>query len=147
MKVCVTENALQFVTELTLQTLSGHKVYSNCFAPINDHSTEHISLPDWADLMLIAPATANVIGKMANGIADDALSTTYLAMAKPVLVAPAMNNNMYSHAAVQRNLRTLTSDGCLIIDAEEGELACGTTGKGRMAEPETLLQAIIKSLT
>ena len=104
-RVTTTHNALQFVTELTLQTLSGNKVYTDVFAPTNDHSTEHISLPDWADMMIVAPATANVIGKMACGIADDALTTTFLAMRKPVLVAPAMNDKMYLHPAVQRGCR------------------------------------------
>ena len=84
-KVTTTKNALEFVTELTLQTLSGNKVYSDVFAAINEHSTEHISLPDWADVMIVAPATANVLGKMANGIADDALTTTFCAMRKPVV--------------------------------------------------------------
>ena len=83
-RVATTKNALEFVTELTLQTLSGYKVYSDVFAAINEHSTEHISLPDWADLMVVTPATANVLGKMANGIADDALTTTFCAMRKPL---------------------------------------------------------------
>ena len=99
--VCTTRNALQFVTPLTLETLSNNQVYSDVFAPHNNHQTEHISLPDWADLMIIAPCTANVIGKMAAGIADDALTTTFLAMTKPVLVAPAMNDKMLVHPAVQ----------------------------------------------
>lgn len=138
-KVTTTKNALEFVTELTLQTLSGNRVYTDVFAPTNDHSTEHISLPDWADLMIVAPATANVIGKMANGIADDALTTTFLAMQKPVVVAPAMNNKMYAHPALQRNLSILGSFGHVtVMPCADGFLACGTTGTGRMQEPEVI---------
>ncbi len=133
--VVTTKNALQFVTPLTLETLSNHQVYSDVFATHNEHNTEHISLPDWADLMIIAPCTANVIGKMANGIADDALTTTFLAMQKPVLIAPAMNDKMYTHPAVQNNLATLQGfENVTVLDCAEGQLACGTTGKGRMQE-------------
>lgn len=140
--VCATRNALQFVTELTLETLSNNRVYSDVFAPHNEHQTEHISLPDWADLMIMAPCTANVIGKMASGIADDALTTTYLAMRKPVLVAPAMNENMYLHPAVQRNLQIINDySNTTVLDCDSGFLACGTTGKGRMQEPEQIKEA------
>ena len=110
-QVTTTKNALEFVTSLTLQTVSGHKVYSDVFAAINEHSTEHISLPDWADLMIIAPATANVLCKMAHGIADDALTTTFAAMRKPVLIAPAMNTNMYENPVTQDNLEILRRYG------------------------------------
>ncbi len=142
-RVVTTQNALQFVTSLTLETLSNNKVYSDSFAPHNEHQTEHISLPDWADLMIIAPCTANVIGKIANGIADDALTTTFLAMQKPVLIAPAMNDKMYAHPAVQKNISTLQSwENITILDCAEGSLACGTNGKGRMQEvPEILAVA------
>ena len=147
-KVTTTANALQFVTDLTLQTLSGNKVYSDVFAPTNDHSTEHISLPDWADLMIVAPATANIIGKMANGIADDSLSTTFLAMQCPVIVAPAMNDKMYAHPALQHNLETLASfPNVTVLPCAEGFLACGTTGTGRMLEPEEIFTATEKRLT
>ncbi|MBR1808453.1 MAG: bifunctional phosphopantothenoylcysteine decarboxylase/phosphopantothenate--cysteine ligase CoaBC [Paludibacteraceae bacterium] len=140
--VCTTRNALQFVTPLTLETLSNNRVYSDVFAPHNEHQTEHISLPDWADLMIIAPCTANVIGKMAAGIADDALNTTFLAMLKPVIVAPAMNDKMLQHPAVQRNLQTIREyPNVTVLDCDEGFLACGTQGKGRMQEPEDILQA------
>ncbi len=146
--VCTTKNALQFVTPLTLETLSNNRVYSDVFAPHNEHQTEHISLPDWADLMVVAPCTANVIGKMASGIADDALTTTFLAMRKPVLVAPAMNENMLAHPAVQRNLQTIRSySNVTILECDEGFLACGTTGKGRMQEPEDILEVAICALT
>lgn len=147
-RVATTKNALEFVTELTLQTLSGYKVYSDVFAAINTHSTEHISLPDWADLMIIAPATANVLGKMANGIADDALTTTFCAMRKPVVVAPAMNDKMYRCPATQEAMRHLSGwDNITMLDCAEGELACGTSGRGRMQEPAALLEAVYYALT
>ena len=141
-RVCTTRNALQFVGELTLRTLSGEPVYSDVFAADNNHSTEHISLHDWADLMIVAPATANIIGKMANGIADDALSTILLAMNKPVIVAPSMNTNMFTHPAVVHNINTISSwDNVTVMGSPEGFLACGDTGAGRMAEPEDICEA------
>ena len=147
-QVATTKHALEFVTSLTLQTLSGHKVYSDVFAAINEHSTEHISLPDWADLMIIAPATANVLCKMANGIADDALTTTFAAMRKPVVIAPAMNTNMYESPATQKAINELSTwDNITMLDAASGELACGTTGKGRMQEIETIVAASEYALT
>lgn len=147
-QVTTTKNALEFVTCLTLQTVSGHKVYSDVFAAINEHSTEHISLPDWADLMVIAPTTANVLGKMASGIADDALTTTFAAMRKPVLIAPAMNDKMYESPATQHAVETLKQwDNIIMLDCAEGELACGTSGKGRMQEVDTIVAAIDYALT
>lgn len=147
-KVTTTRHALEFVTELTLQTLSANKVYSDVFAAINDHSTEHISLPDWADLMVVAPATANVLGKMANGIADDALTTTFCAMRKPVVIAPAMNDKMYANEAVRDAFETLSGRKHItMLDCAEGELACGTTGKGRMQEIDAILEAVRFALT
>ena len=147
-KVTTTNHALEFVTSLVLETLSGNKVYTDVFATGNDHTTEHISLPDWADLMIIAPATANIIGKMAAGIADDALSTTFLAMRKPVLVAPAMNDKMLAHPAVERNLQIISNyDNCKVLPTAEGFLACGTTGKGRMVEPIAIFEAAKDVLT
>lgn len=147
-KVATTKNALEFVTPLTLQTLSGHPVYSDVFAAINEHSTEHISLPDWADVMVIAPATANVLGKMAHGIADDALTTTFCAMRKPVVIAPAMNDKMYDSPAVQDAIRTLSQwSNITMLDCAEGELACGSTGKGRMQEVDVIYDAIQAALT
>lgn len=147
-QVVTTKNALEFVTPLTLQTVSGHKVYSDVFAAINEHSTEHISLPDWADLMIIAPATANVLCKIANGIADDALTTTFAAMRKPVVIAPAMNTNMYESPATQKAISELAKwENITMLDAASGELACGTTGKGRMQEIDVLVAAIDYSLT
>ena len=147
-QVTTTKHALEFVTSLTLQTVSGHKVYSDVFAAINEHSTEHISLPDWADLMLIAPATANVLCKMAHGIADDALTTTFAAMRKPVVIAPAMNTNMYESPATQHAMQILSQwDNITMLDAASGELACGTTGKGRMQEIDVLMAAVEYALT
>ena len=147
-KVTTTRHALEFVTDLTLQTLSGHKVYSDVFAAINDHSTEHISLPDWADVMLIAPATYDVIGKLASGIADDALTTTFAAMRKPVVIAPAMNDKMYAGEVLQENLKKLAErTNTYVLDSADGFLACGTTGKGRMQEPSALTDAIEAALT
>lgn len=147
-QVTTTKHALEFVTSLTLQTVSGHKVYSDVFAAINEHSTEHISLPDWADLMLIAPATANVLCKMANGIADDALTTTFAAMRKPVVIAPAMNTNMYESPATQKAISELaTRENVTMLDCASGELACGTTGKGRMQEIDVLVAAAEYALT
>ncbi len=141
-RVVTTPNALQFVTPLVLETLSNNKVYTDVFAPHNEHNTEHISLPDWADLMIVAPCTANVIGKMANGIADDALTTTFLAMQKPVLIAPAMNDKMFAHPAVEKNIATLQSwEHVTVMDCAEGDLACGTSGKGRMQEVSAIVAA------
>lgn len=147
-QVVTTKNALEFVTNLTLQTVSGHKVYTDVFAAINEHSTEHISLPDWADLMIIAPATANILGKMAHGIADDALTTTFAAMRKPVLIAPAMNTNMYESPATQQAISTLSQwSNISMLDCAQGELACGTIGKGRMQEVDTIVAAATHALT
>ncbi|MBQ2385890.1 MAG: bifunctional phosphopantothenoylcysteine decarboxylase/phosphopantothenate--cysteine ligase CoaBC [Bacteroidales bacterium] len=136
-KVVVTKNALNFVTEATLQTLSDNLVYSNMFAG-NKDMTEHISIADWADYYIVAPATANIIGKYANAIADDCISTTLLAFDKDVFLAPAMNTKMYANKGVQNNLQILASRGVNIISPNCGELACGTNGDGRMAEPEEI---------
>ena len=148
-RVTTTKNALQFVTELTLQTLTNARVYSDVFAAINEHSTEHISLPDWADVMLIAPATANVLGKMAAGIADDALTTTFAATVarKPVIIAPAMNDKMYLNPATQQAMLTLSQmPNVTMLDCATGFLACGTEGKGRMQEIDVLEEEVIKAL-
>lgn len=136
-KVVVTKNALNFVTEATLQTLSDNLVYSDMFAG-NKDMTEHISLADWADYYIVAPATANIIGKYANAIADDCVSTTLLAFDKDVFLAPAMNTKMYANKGVQNNLQILASRGVNIISPNCGELACGANGDGRMAEPEEI---------
>ena len=144
-RVTTTQNALQFVTETTLQTLSGSRVYSDVFAAINEHATEHISLPEWCDAMIVAPATANVIAKMASGIADDALTTTICSCAarKPIIVAPAMNDKMWENPATQRAIETIRGwKQVRVIEPDEGPLACGTSGKGRMPEIEELHEAI-----
>ncbi len=143
-KVVVSPNALQFVSKITLETLSKNKVYEDMFAENNDYSTEHIAITDWADFFVVAPATANIIGKFANGIADDALSTTFLAFNKDIFIAPAMNCKMYDHFAVQKNIAYLQSKGIQFIEAPAGDLACGYEGKGRMEEPENIMQFIHK---
>lgn len=136
-KVVVTKNALNFVTEATLQTLSDNLIYSDMFAG-NKDMTEHISIADWADYYIVAPATANIIGKYANAIADDCITTTLLAFDKDVFLAPAMNTKMYANKGVQNNLQILASRGVNIISPNCGELACGANGDGRMAEPEEI---------
>lgn len=149
-KVVTTHNALQFVTDLTLRTLSGHPVYTDVFAAINTHSTEHISLPDWADVMLVAPATQNVLCKTVTGIADDALTTTIAATItrKPIVFAPAMNDKMYENPATQQALHTLSQwDNVTVLDTAEGFLACGTIGKGRMQEIDVLYEAVVTAIT
>lgn len=141
-KVTVTANALEFVTRMTLQTLSGENVYMDMFSVYNEKSTEHISLVDWADVYIVAPATANIIAKAANGIADDCVSTTLLAFNKQIFFCPAMNKNMYYNAFVQKNIKALEESGVIIIDSEAGFLACGAQGKGRMAEVEDIAARI-----
>ena len=142
-KCVATDHALQFVTRLTLETVSDNKLYSDLFDHVNDHSTEHISLKDWGDMIIVAPATANIIGKMASGIGDDALSTLLLSMSrKPIMLAPAMNTQMWECPAVQRNIEYLRSVGVQIVSPTDGELACGTSGTGRMAEPEEIMRQI-----
>jgi phosphopantothenoylcysteine decarboxylase/phosphopantothenate--cysteine ligase len=137
-KVVCTANALKFVTQLALETLSGNDVYCNMFDTNRHLNTEHIALTQWADCAIIAPATANIIGKIAHGIADDALSTVMLAFDKPVFFAPAMNENMYQHSVVVNNMKTLQRLGYQMIDSQVGFLACHNRGKGRMAEAEII---------
>ncbi len=143
-KVVATQNALSFVTPLTIETLSNNKLYVDMFEYSSERTTEHISLAQWADIAIVAPATANIIGKLANGIADDALTTTLLAFSKSIYIAPAMNENMYKHPAVQKNLDTLKQFGYQIITPESGALACNTEGIGRMAEPEMIFSAVFE---
>ena len=137
-QVVMTPLAKQFITPLTMATLSKHPILVEFFDPENGAWNSHVSLGEWADCMLIAPATANTLAKMATGVADNLLLTTYLSARCPVAVAPAMDLDMYAHAATQQNLRTLASRGVRIIEPGEGELASGLSGKGRMAEPETI---------
>lgn len=141
-KVVMTPMAKQFITPLTLATLSQNPILVDFFDPENGAWNSHVSLGIWADAYLIAPATANTIGKMANGIADNLLLTSYLSAKCPVFVAPAMDLDMYAHPAVQKNIEILRSRGNHIIDAEEGFLASGLTGKGRMAEPSTIVDSM-----
>ncbi|SEB19731.1 phosphopantothenoylcysteine decarboxylase / phosphopantothenate--cysteine ligase [Thalassobacillus cyri] len=141
-KVIMTDSAREFVTPLTFQALSRNPVYTDTFDEKDPRYIAHIDLADWADLCLIAPATANIIGKLANGIADDMLSTTLLATEAPVYVAPAMNVHMYAHPAVIKNMTTLDQWGYKFIEPGEGYLACGYVGKGRLEEPETIVQVL-----
>lgn len=138
-KVVMTELAKQFITPLTLATLSKHPVMVEFYNPENGDWHSHVDMGLWADLYLIAPATANTIGKMAHGIADNLLLTTYLSAKCPVMLAPAMDLDMYRHPATQQNLNILRSRGNIIVEPEEGELASGLVGKGRMAEPEEMI--------
>lgn len=131
--IVITENALNLVSALTFETLSQNPVYTQSFAR-ERREMGHISLKDNAALFLVAPATANVIGKFASGIADDLLSTTFLSVRCPVLIAPAMNPNMFTHAAVQKNIEILKGWGVHFVEPAVGEVACGDTGQGRLAE-------------
>ena len=139
--VVMTASAQQFVGPLTFEAITQHRVITGQFEPGANASIEHISLATTIDLLVVAPATANVIGKMAGGIADDFLTSMYLATRAPVLVAPAMNTNMWEHPAVQENLRVLAARGVRFVDPGEGFLACGWTGKGRLAEPPEIVAA------
>jgi phosphopantothenoylcysteine decarboxylase/phosphopantothenate--cysteine ligase len=142
-KVIMSASACKFVTPLTFQALSRHEVYTDTFAEKDPSVISHIDLADWADVILVAPATANTIGKLANGIADDMITTTLLATTAPVWIAPAMNVHMYEHAAVQQNMLTLQRFGYHFIEPGEGFLACGYVAKGRLEEPETII-ALLK---
>ncbi len=141
-KVIMSEAAAEFVTPLTFQALSRNEVYIDTFDEKNPKKIAHIDLADWADLIIVAPATANTIGKLANGIADNMVTSTLLAATSPVWIAPAMNVHMYEHPAVQKNIRTLTEYGYRFIEPGEGYLACGYTGKGRMEEPDNIVSFI-----
>ena len=141
-KVVATDHALEFVTPLTIETLSGNKLYNNMFQTGQERTTEHIALAQWADVFVVAPATANIIGKYAHGLADDALSTTLLAYKKILFMAPAMNDAMWDNEAVQANLKILQSRGVKILEPGSGFLACNSEGKGRMMEPEKIFEAI-----
>ena len=138
-RVVMTETAKQFITPLTMATLSTNPVMTAFFDPTNGAWNSHVSLGLWADAYLIAPATANTIGKMANGIADNLLLTTYLSAKCPVFVAPAMDLDMYRHSATQKNLAALENAGCHLINPASGFLASGLEGKGRMEEPANIV--------
>lgn len=140
--VIMTESATKFITPLTLQTLSKNRVHIDTFEELDPGVVTHIDLADRADLILLAPATANMIAKLAHGIADDMLSTTLLAATCPIVVAPAMNVHMYEHPAVVHNMELLAQRGVSFIDPGTGQLACGYVAKGRLAEPEEIVLAL-----
>ncbi|MFS0727761.1 bifunctional phosphopantothenoylcysteine decarboxylase/phosphopantothenate--cysteine ligase CoaBC [Paenibacillus sp. 1P07SE] len=141
-RVIMTESAAKFVAPLTLQVLSRHAVYTDTFAEQDPAVVSHIDLADHADLIVIAPATANILAKLAWGMADDMLSTTVLASTAPLLIAPAMNVHMYEHPAVRHNMELLAARGVHFVEPGSGQLACGYVGKGRLAEPEEIVAAI-----
>lgn len=145
-KTVATRNALEFVTQSTLETLSNNPLNIDLFSRATENNIRHIALYEWADAAIVAPATANCIGKLASGIANDLLSTTLLAFRKPLFLAPSMNENMYLHFSTQKNIAYLQEHGVHIIEPEEGFLACKAQGKGRMAEPERLFTIVDGSL-
>ncbi len=146
-RVMMTKNACSFIGPLTFQALSGHAVCFTLFDHSEDASIRHIDWAREADVVIIAPATANMVGKLANGVADDALSTFILAVTSPVCICPSMNTHMYESKPVQRNLNVLKNDGCFIIEPGAGELACGTTGPGRLPEPEEIVDRVFSCLS
>jgi len=145
--VVMTRNATKFVSPLTFQTLSGQKTVCGLFDPVEEFKPEHIALAQKADLLLVAPATANVIGKFAAGIADDSLTSLFLSVRSPIMLAPAMNPAMYANPFVQRNLRILADEGVVIIEPEVGEVACGESGKGRLAPIEEIINQVVERLS
>lgn len=145
-RVVMTPLAKQFITPLTMATLSKHPILVEFFNPENGEWNSHVSLGEWADLLLIAPATANTLAKMTTGIADNLLLTTYLSARSKVAVAPAMDLDMYQHITTQQNLATLRERGVKVIEPESGELASGLIGKGRMAEPEEIVAQVVALL-
>lgn len=145
--VIMTENALNFIAPATFEALTGNRTLTDTFDRNHEFSTEHVSLADKADLIIVAPATANVLAKFANGIADDMLTTTVLACDCPKIAAPAMNTRMYYNPVTEDNMARLKGYGWELIDPDSGRLACGTSGKGRMPEPERLLEAVIHEVS
>jgi phosphopantothenoylcysteine decarboxylase/phosphopantothenate--cysteine ligase len=141
-KVVLTRSGAEFVTKTTLETLSGNPVGLEMFPEDRFVATHHISHAEWADLILLAPATGNLIGKIASGVADDLLTTIVMARQSPVMIAPAMNTEMYLNPIVQGNLEKLKNLGYEFVDPGSGELACETAGVGRLAEPENILAAV-----
>lgn len=145
-RVAMTEHATKLIAPLTFRALSGEHVVVDDYAPDNPDPIAHITFAQTVDLFVVAPATADIIAKFANGVADDFVSTTYLACAAPVLVAPAMNTTMWEHPATRRNLATLRADGVHIVEPDAGEMACGTIGPGRLSEPERIVSAALEIL-
>jgi phosphopantothenoylcysteine decarboxylase/phosphopantothenate--cysteine ligase len=146
-RVVMTRSATHFVGPLTFEALSGRKVCVDLFDPHESAGIQHIQWAEETDAVIVAPATANIIGKLANGLADDALSTFMLAVTSPVMVCPAMNTNMYAAEAVQANLKTLKEYGYIVLDPEAGELACGTVGPGRLPEPGYIMDRFLNMIS
>jgi phosphopantothenoylcysteine decarboxylase/phosphopantothenate--cysteine ligase len=144
--VVMTPNATRFITPLTLQTLSGHPVYVDMFPPTTDAVAEHVSLAERADVVVVAPATANIIGKVASGIADDMLSTAITAAQSPVIFAPAMHAQMYKNPIVQQNIASLEKLGYHFVGPVEGKLARGEVGVGRLAEIADIVEEVSRVL-
>jgi len=142
-RVAMTARACEFVQPLTFRALSGEHVIVDDYAPDNPDPIAHITFSQTVELLIVAPATANILGKFANGIADDFLTSTYLASTAPVLVAPAMNTSMWEHPATQRNVERLKADGVVFVEPDDGEMACGTIGPGRLSEPERIVTAAL----
>jgi phosphopantothenoylcysteine decarboxylase/phosphopantothenate--cysteine ligase len=145
-RVAMTKRACEFVQPLTFRALSGSHVVVDDYAPDNPDPIAHITFSQTVDLLVVAPATANILAKFANGVADDFLSSTYLACTAPVLIAPAMNTTMWEHPATQRNLQQLRADGVHFVEPDAGEMACGTIGPGRLSEPERIVRAALEIL-
>lgn len=143
-QVVMTPNGKEFITPVTLASLSGKPVVWEFFSANSGEWHSHVDLGLWADLMIVAPATASTIAKMANGVADNMLITTYLSAKEPVMVAPAMDLDMFAHPTTRRNLATLKNDGVIVLDSPGGELASGLSGKGRMLEPEAILEETVR---
>lgn len=142
----MTPAATKFIGPTTFQALTGRPVYRDMFDPQEHHIGEHIGLARRAELYVIAPGTANIIGKIAGGLADDLVCTLALSVTCPVIVAPAMNNEMWSKPSVQRNVQQLREDGLTIVQPGEGWLSCGNVGPGRMAEPQVIFEQITRTL-
>ena len=145
-RVAMTRHACEFIQPLTFRSLSGSNVLVDDYAPDNPDPIAHITFSQTVDLLIVAPATANILAKFANGVADDFLTSTYLACTAPVLVAPAMNTTMLEHPATQRNIEKLRADGVRIIEPDQGEMACGTIGPGRLSEPDRIVQVALEML-
>jgi phosphopantothenoylcysteine decarboxylase/phosphopantothenate--cysteine ligase len=145
-RVAMTQRACEFVRPLTFRALSGSHVVVDDYAPENPDPIAHITFSQTVDLLLVAPATANIIAKFAHGIADDFLTSTYLACTSPILVAPAMNTTMWEHPATQRNVQQLRKDGIYFVEPDAGEMACGTIGPGRLSDPEQVVSAALEIL-
>ena len=148
-RTVMTENACQLIGPKSFEAVTGQQVYTSLWNTGEEYEINHVSLAEWADIIVVAPATANTIGKIANGICDDLPSTVLCAATKQmksgtILLAPAMNNNMWNNSAVQRNIKTLKTMGFQVTGPEKGRLACGTEGIGRMSEPQDILKAIEK---